>query len=113
MNALNLSTGEYEWQIPLGNHEELQEEGAPPIGQEGKSGPMVTEGGLIFISGSANRQLRAIAKATGEILWQTTLPAMVNASACTYEADGKQYAGLSVGGTEENPSGSVMAFALP
>ena len=82
-------------------------------GQEGKSGPVVTAGGLIFISGSEDKQLRAIDKTTGKTLWQTTLPAMANATACTYEVDGKQFVAISVGGTEENPSGSVMAFALP
>ena len=113
LNALNLSTGEYYWKVPLGNYEELQEAGAPPTGQEGKSGPVVTAGGLIFISGSEDKQLRAIDKATGETLWQTTLPAMANATACTYEVEGKQFVTISVGGTKENPSGSVMAFALP
>lgn len=113
LHALNLSTGEYEWQIRLGNHEALQEEGGPITGQEGKAGPIVTGGGLIFISGSEDRQLRAIDKATGEILWQTALPAMANATACTYQVANKQFVVLSVGGTEYNPSGSVMAFALP
>ena len=28
LHALNLSTGKYEWQIPLGNDPEYQEEGA-------------------------------------------------------------------------------------
>lgn len=112
LNALNLSTGEYEWQIRLGNHEELQEQGGPITGQEGKAGPIVTGGGLIFISGSEDKQLRAMDKVTGEILWQTTLPAMNNATACTYQVGGKQFVVLSVGGTEENPSGSVMAFSL-
>lgn len=113
LNALNLSTGEYEWQIPLGNDPELQENGAPPTGLEGKAGPVVTGGGLIFISGAEDRLLSAIDKSTGETLWQSTLPAMANATACTYMVKGKQFVALSVGGTPENPSGSVMAFALP
>lgn len=113
LHALNLSTGEYEWQIRLGNHEQLQEAGGPITGQEGKAGPIVTGGGLIFISGSEDKQLRALDKATGEILWQTTLPAMANATACTYQVEGKQFIVISVGGTAGNPSGAVMAFALP
>ncbi len=113
LHALNLSTGEYEWQIPLGNNEELQKEGAPETGLEGKSGPIVTAGGLIFIAGSEDKKLRAIEKSTGKLLWETTLPAMANATASTYQVNGKQYVALSVGGTEENPSGSIMAFSLP
>lgn len=113
LHALNLSTGEYEWQIPLGNNPELQEEGALPTGLEGKSGPVVTAGGLIFISGAEDRLFKAVDKVSGKTLWQTTLPAMANATACTYLVDGKQFVAISVGGTKENPSGSVMAFALP
>lgn len=113
MHALNLSTGEYEWQIPLGNDEQRREKGADETGLEGKAGPIVTAGGLIFISGSEDKKLRAFERSTGKLLWETTLPAMANATACTYEVKGRQYVALSVGGTTENPSGFIMAFALP
>ena len=113
LNALNLATGEYEWQIPLGNDSLRQQKGAPETGQEGKAGPIVTAGGVIFISGTEDKKLRAFDKATGKLLWQTTLPALANATACTYQVNGKQYVALSVGGTTENPSGFIMAFALP
>ncbi len=113
LNALNLSTGEYEWQIPLGNDETLQEKGAPNTGLLGRSGPMVTAGGLVFISGAADKKLWAFDKKTGDLVWETTLPAPNNANVCTYAVGGKQYLALSVGGTKENPSGSIMAFALP
>lgn len=113
LNALNLSTGEYEWQIPLGNDEKLQEEGGPHTGLLGRSGPMVTAGGLVFISGAADKKLWALDKKTGDLVWETTLPAANNANVCTYAIEGKQYLALSVGGTKEKPSGSIMAFALP
>jgi quinoprotein glucose dehydrogenase len=113
LHALNLSTGEYEWEIPLGNDEKRQAAGAEDTGLEGKSGPIVTAGGLIFIGGSEDKKFRAFEKSTGKLLWETTLPAMNNATACTYQANGKQYVAISVGGTKENPSGSIMAFALP
>lgn len=113
LHALNLSTGEYEWQIPLGNDSLRQEKGAPETGQEGKAGPIITAGGVLFISGTEDKKLRAFDKTTGKLLWQTTLPALANATACTYQVKGKQYVALSVGGTEENPSGFIMAFALP
>ena len=113
LNALNLNTGEYDWQIPLGNDEKLQEEGEPHTGLLARSGPMVTAGGLVFISGAADKKLWAIDKKTGETVWETTLPAANNANVCSYSIDGKQYIALSVGGTKINPSGSIMAFALP
>lgn len=113
LNALNLATGEYEWQIPLGNDSLRQQDGAAETGQEGRAGPIVTLGGVIFISGTEDKKLRALDKSTGKLLWQTNLPALANATPCTYQAKGKQYVALSVGGTSENPSGFIMAFALP
>lgn len=113
LSALNLSTGEYEWQIPLGNDEKLQEPGGPLTGLLGRSGPMVTAGGLVFISGSEDKKLWAFDAKTGKMVWETALPAANNANVCTYFVNGKQYVALSVGGTKENPSGSIMAFALP
>ena len=112
LHALNLSTGDYEWQIPLGNDSSRQVKGASETGQEGKAGPIVTAGGVLFISGTDDKKLRAFDKSTGKLLWQTTLPAANNATACTYQVKGKQYVALSVGGTSENPSGFIMAFAL-
>jgi quinoprotein glucose dehydrogenase len=113
LSALNLSTGEYEWQIPLGNDEKLQEKGSPITGLLARSGPMVTAGGLVFISGAADKKLWAFNKKTGKIVWETTLPAANNANVCSYMVKGKQYVALSVSGTKENPSGSIMTFALP
>ena len=112
LHALNLTTGEYEWEIPLGNDDKRQSQGGPETGLEGKSGPTVTAGGLIFIAGAEDKKFRAFQKSTGKLLWETTLPAMANATACTYMVKGRQYVALSVGGTKENPSGSIMAFAL-
>lgn len=112
LNALNLSTGEYEWQIPLGNDEKLQENGGPITGLLGRSGPMVTAGGLVFISGAEDKKLWAFDKTTGKMVWETELPAANNANVCSYYLNGKQYIALSVGGTKENPSGSIMAFSL-
>jgi quinoprotein glucose dehydrogenase len=112
LSALNLSTGEYAWQIPVGNDEKLQEKGGPITGLLARSGPMVTAGGLVFISGAADKKLWAFDKNTGKLIWETALPAANNANVCSYYVEGKQFIALSVGGTKENPSGSIMAFAL-
>lgn len=112
LSAINMATGDYAWQLPLGNDGARQVNGAAETGQEGKAGPIVTAGGLIFISGTEDNQLRAFDKLSGKLLWQTTLPALANATASTYMAGGKQYVALSVAGTKENPSGAIMAFTL-
>lgn len=113
LSAIDLATGDYAWQLPLGNDPFRQEQGAPETGQEGKAGPIVTAGGIIFISGTEDKKLKAFDKISGKLLWQTTLPALANATACTYQVNGRQFVALSVGGTKEHPSGSIMAFALP
>ena len=112
LNAINLTTGDYEWQIRLGNSDKHQDKNGPETGQEGSAGPIVTAGGLIFISGTNDRKLRAFNKTNGKLLWQTLLPGVANATACTYQVNGKQYVAISVGGSKENPSGFVMAYAL-
>jgi quinoprotein glucose dehydrogenase len=113
LNAIDLNTGEYRWKVVIGNHPELQEKGAPETGSEGYGGPIVTAGGLVFIGGTHDKKFRAYDKDTGELLWETTLPAVANATPCTYFSDGKQYVAISVAGDKENPAGSIMAFALP
>lgn len=113
LSALNLSTGEYAWQIPVGNDEKLQEEGGPITGLLARSGPMATAGGLVFISGAADKKLWAFDKTTGKLVWETVLPAANNSNVCSFFVAGKQLVALSVGGTKENPSGSIMAFKLP
>lgn len=113
LHALNLSTGEYEWQIPFGNDEERRLPGTPETGQLTKAGPVVTAGGLVFMTGAADRKLKAFEKSTGKLLWETTLPALANASPAIYWAKGKQYLVIMAGGTDAKPSGSLMAFALP
>jgi quinoprotein glucose dehydrogenase len=113
LSALNLSTGEYTWQIPVGNDEKLQEKGGPMTGLLARSGPMVTAGGLVFMSGAADNKLWAFDTRTGKLIWETTLPAANNANVCSYYINGQQFIALSVGGTKDNPSGSIMAFKLP
>lgn len=113
LNAIDLNTGDYAWKVIIGNRPELQGNGAPETGAEGYGGPIVTAGGLLFIGGTHDKKFRAYDKTSGELLWETTLPAVANATPCTYFSDGKQYVAISVAGDKQNPAGSIMAFALP
>ena len=88
LSAINLNTGEYEWKVTVGNHEDLREKGAPETGAEGYGGPIATAGGLVFIGGTRDKKFRAFDKDTGALLWETTLPGVANATPCTYWSQG-------------------------
>jgi quinoprotein glucose dehydrogenase len=116
LNAINLNTGEYAWKIPLGEYPELADQGMKNTGSENYGGPIVTAGGLLFI-GATNydKKFRVFDKATGELLWQTTLSFSGNATPITYESNNRQYVVLAAGGGKDtkSPSGGVyIAFAL-
>ncbi len=54
------------------------------------SGSIVTGGGLVFVGRNDNR-FTALDKATGKLLWSYDTDAAVNATASTFEHDGRQY----------------------
>jgi quinoprotein glucose dehydrogenase len=118
LNAINLSTGEYAWKIPLGEYPALAAKGVPTTGTENYGGPIVTAGGLVFI-GATNfdRKFRAFDKSTGKLLWEATLPFAGNATPATYEIDGRQYVVIYAtggkGGRGDPSGGTFVAFALP
>jgi len=117
LNAINLDTGEYVWKIPLGQYPALAAQGLTNTGSENYGGPVVTAGGLVFIAATNfDKKFRAFDKATGELLWETTLPFSGNATPATYEVDGRQYVVIAAGGGKDvkSPAGGVyVAFALP
>jgi quinoprotein glucose dehydrogenase len=116
LNAINLNTGAPVWTIPFGEYPELVEQGLRNTGSENYGGPIVTAGGLLFI-GATNydKKFRAFDKATGALLWETTMPGSGNATPATYEVNGRQYVVIYAGGGKaRGPSGSTyVAFALP
>ena len=116
LNAINLATGEYAWKIPFGEFPALAAQGLRNTGTENYGGPLVTAGGLLFIGATNHdRKFHAYDKLTGELLWETTLPAAGNATPATYEVNGRQYVVIAAGGGKSGaPSGgSYVAFALP
>lgn len=115
LNAIDLNSGDYLWQIPLGNEELLNDPDYPISGTENYGGPVITAGGVLFIAATKDEKLRAFNMKTGEKLWEFRLPAGGYATPATYEIDGKQYLVIACGGGKMGtaPGATYMAFSLP
>ncbi|MFQ5928131.1 MAG: PQQ-binding-like beta-propeller repeat protein [Acidobacteriota bacterium] len=115
LNAINLNTGDIQWQVRLGELLELSARGIPPTGTENYGGPVVTAGGLIFIGATKDEKFRAFDKRTGKVLWEAELPAGGYATPSTYEVNGRQYVVIAAGGGKmgTRSGDAYVAFALP
>ena len=114
LNAIDLKTGDYLWRIPLGEFPELTKKGIPVTGTENYGGPIVTDGGLVFIAATRDEKIRAFDKKTGDVVWDFPLPAAGFATPITYEVNGKQFLVIAAGGGRGlKSSASYIAFALP
>jgi quinoprotein glucose dehydrogenase len=115
LNAIDLNRGTIDWTVPLGELPELTKRGIPPTGTENYGGPVVTAGGLLFIGATKDERFRAFDKATGKVLWETSLPAGGYATPATYAVGGKQYVVIAAGGGKMGTKSgdAYVAFALP
>jgi quinoprotein glucose dehydrogenase len=120
LTAVNASTGDIAWQVPLGITEEL-----PPdkqhTGRYNLGGPIVTAGGLVFIGATNDRRFRAFDSKTGKELWVAKLPYSAISIPMTYQGkNGKQYVAIVAAGGMSfgdvvNPTNqeALVVFALP
>jgi quinoprotein glucose dehydrogenase len=116
LNAVDLSTMQVKWKVPLGSYPELKERGIADTGTQNFGGCVATAGGLVFIGGSADEMFRAFDADTGEVLWEYKLSAGGYAMPAVYQVDGKQYVVIAAGGGNRlgTPTGDAFyAFALP
>ena len=90
-------------------------------GSENYGGPIVTAGGLVFI-GATNfdRKFRAFDKATGELLWETTLPLLGQRDAgdlrgrrAAVRRRARRAAARSRPNAPSESGGIYVAFAVP
>ncbi|HUP13622.1 MAG TPA: hypothetical protein VM187_15480, partial [Niastella sp.] len=97
-----------------GEYKELLDKSIPPTGTDNYGGPLVTASGLIFIAATRDEKFRAFDKRTGEMVWQTQLPAAGYASPSTYAINGRQYVVIACGGGKlKTKSGDkYVAFCL-
>ncbi|MCP4470585.1 MAG: PQQ-binding-like beta-propeller repeat protein [Gammaproteobacteria bacterium] len=115
LNAIDLNSGKRRWQVTLGEYAELIKEGIPPTGTRNFGGPVVTKGGLIFITASSDEKIRAFDKHSGKLLWEHPLPTGGYATPSIYAIDGKQYIVITCGGGKlgTKAGDSYIAFPLP
>lgn len=117
LTAINLNTGEHEWQVPFGDtpayrdHPALAGVALPEkLGVAGAPGALVTKGGLLFLTGGG-RVLYAIDAKTGATVWQHDLGQIAYANPMTYRSrEGRQYVVIATGAGAQ---ATLMAFALP
>lgn len=121
LTAVDLKTRKIVWQKPLGTTRDtgiLRTKVNLPLktGVQNIGGNIVTRGGLIFVSATADRYLRAIDERTGKVLWQARLPAGGQATPMSYSVGGRQYVVIAAGGHQKfgtKTGDYVLAFALP
>jgi quinoprotein glucose dehydrogenase len=127
ITAINLDTGDFNWQVPFGatpdnikNNPALKGLDLPPLGRPGNnSGNVVTKTLLIVgehnvgptPSGQRGAMLRAYDKRTGKEVGAVYMPAPQSGSPMTYMLNSKQYVVVAIsGGTY---SGELLAYKLP
>lgn len=115
LNAIDLNTGEYLWKVPFGHEVSLNDSNYPVSGLENYGGPVITKSGVLFIAATKDEKFRAYNMTSGNLLWETNLPAGGYATPATYKIDGKQYVVIACGGGKMGtPSGDeYRAYALP
>jgi len=119
ITAIDLNTGDHAWMQPNGdgdrfrNHPLLRDLDLPPLGGEGRGGPVLTRTLLIsaLTAGGDDGGPRLVArdKQTGEIVGSVDLPAGAIGTPMTYMHDGTQYIALTIGGVVPE----LIALALP
>lgn len=116
--GVDLSAGRIAWRHRNGTVRDLAPVPLPfRMGVPNLGGPIVTAGGVAFLSGTMDYYLRGYDMATGEELWRARLPAGGQATPMTYEAaDGRQFVVVVAGGhgsTGTKAGDDVIAYALP
>ena len=128
ITAIDMRTGEHRWMAPNGDgprdHPAIRHLDLPPLGQPGRGMPLLTKT-LLFVSEgdpimagtppgggpAAGKAFRAFDKASGAVLWETTLPAGTTGAPISYMHEGRQYVVLPIG-AHDHPS-EWVALALP
>jgi quinoprotein glucose dehydrogenase len=99
--VVDTATGDVKWDVPLGTVQDLAPVPLPiKWGTPNLGGPIVSDGGLIFIGAAMDNYLRAFDVETGRELWKGRLPAGGQATPMTYRSteNGRQFVVIAAGG---------------
>jgi quinoprotein glucose dehydrogenase len=113
--AVDLQSGAKRWEVPLGKT--TLPGGHAISGLPSFGGSLITAGGLVFVAATLFEDtLRAFDVETGNLVWQSPLPAGAQAAPMTYRHRGRQYVVICAGGHGKagtTMGDSVIAYALP
>jgi quinoprotein glucose dehydrogenase len=70
LHAVDLSTGDVRWQVPLGVAPQLEGRGPTGTGTPNIGGAIATATGLVFIGATNDARFRAFDSSTGRVLWE-------------------------------------------
>ncbi|MBX3620651.1 MAG: membrane-bound PQQ-dependent dehydrogenase, glucose/quinate/shikimate family [Rhizobacter sp.] len=116
--GVDLTTGRVAWRHRNGTVRDLSPLPLPfRMGVPNLGGPIVTAGGVAFLSGTLDNYVRGYDLASGRELWKARLPAGGQATPMSYQGgDGRQYLLVVAGGHGSlgtKAGDSVIAYALP
>jgi quinoprotein glucose dehydrogenase len=116
--GVDLVSGKTAWMHRNGTVRDLAPVPLPfRMGVPNLGGPLLTAGGVAFLTGTLDDYLRIYDAANGKEIWKTRLPAGGQATPMTYTgADGRQYVLAVAGGHGSlgtKAGDHVMAWALP
>jgi quinoprotein glucose dehydrogenase len=115
----DLTTGKIIYKHVNGTVQDLSPIPVPlKLGVPGIGGPIVTKGGVAFLSGTLDYYVRAYDVTTGRQIWQSRLPAGGQATPMSYwsQASQRQFVVVVAGGhgsTGTEAGDSIIAYALP
>ena len=99
LTAVDTTTGEIAWRIPLGISENLPP-GKQNTGRPGRAAALITASDLLFIASTDDNRIRGLRASTGEVLWEDKLSRRGNANPMTYlDASGRQL--IAIAATDE------------
>ncbi len=116
--GVDLTTGQVAYMHRNGTVRDLAPVPLPfRMGVPNLGGPIVTAGGVVFLSGTLDYFVRGYDLSTGQELWKARLPAGGQATPMTYQGrDGRQYLLVIAGGHGSlgtKAGDHVIAYALP